>query len=205
MGITSQASKRLALKLMAGIVSRKYEPALCKIAAQSSFTPQLLNLSTPEASQLKKLISDVRTQYAIDFAAPAAASAPAPELQLSGGGMDPVALQLDEADMTAETYTQELELFESSVKAHEKRLLDNYLAVNAAIIVDDGTDLEKRKRKLLALPVASEKKRKLFVKDFMVAQGIFVFCFCFLKQNVIIIIIFRFGLRAPEQVAQVHV
>ena len=96
--------------------------------------------------------------------------------------MDPnlhVALQLDEAEMTAETYKQELELFESSVKAHEKRLLDNYLNVNAAIIVDDGADIERRKRKLLALPVASEKKRKLFVKDFMVAQGILFFVFVF--------------------------
>ena len=214
MGITSHTSKRLALKLMAGLVSRKYESSLCKIAAHNSFTPQCLNLSNPEASQLKKLISEVVTQYTDDFppAGPQPTSHNVGSIADGGRLLEPhkrVELQLDEAELTAECYQKELEKFEASVAAHKKRLLDNYIGVNAAIIVDDGTDLERRKRKLVALPVASEKKRKLFVKDFMVSQGVFVsvlllFCFCIVVL-VVVFYYFRYESRDADEESQVHV
>ena len=74
--------------------------------------------------------------------------------------------------MDASSYKAELEQFEAAVLAHKRRKMDEYLNANVTIIVGDGADTERRKRKLCALPVAAEKKRKLFVKDYMTQQPI---------------------------------
>ena len=156
---------------MANLIARKYEPTLCKIAAHATFSPSRLDLSIAEAAPLKKLIAEVVTQYEQDSVVPA------PEVigtiiddssdRLSA---DPVVMEVTSLDATS--YKVELAKYDTAVQSHRKRKLDDYLGANASIIIDDGADTDRRKRKLLALPVAAEKRRKLFVKDFLIQQGI---------------------------------
>ena len=155
---------------MAGIVNTK---SFCaKFGAHFSFSPLRLDLSIPDASHLKKLISEVVTQYELDFPAQGQEQQLIDTIDSSADRVDApgASVQLAEVDLTADTYKEELATFEQAVQAHHRRALDAYITANACIVVDDGSDMDRRKRKLLALPVAAEKKRKLFVKDFMVAR-----------------------------------
>ena len=159
---------------MTGIIARKYEATLCKIAGHVSFSPIRLDLSTTEAATLKKLIAEVKAQYELDFP-----PTPTPLNRTLGTTADAndcldadSRVKMDEAELTAMSYQEGLMSHDAAVQSHRKRALDTYISANAAIVVDDGADTERRKRKLIALPVAAEKKRKLFVKDFLVAQGL---------------------------------
>ena len=174
MGLTTQASKRLALKLMANLIARKYEPTLCKIASHASLTTTCLDLSIAEAAPLKKLISDVVTQYEEDFNS----AAPQPTTIGTADTTDRlpadqfVTVTMEEVALDATSYKAEQAKFETAVQTHKKRKVDDYLGASVSIVVDDGADTDRRKRKLLALPVAAEKRRKLFVKDYMTQQGL---------------------------------
>ena len=140
----------LALKLLAGIAPRTCEPALCKTGAQPSFTPQRLNLSIPEASQLKKLISHVVAQYELDVPAqvPPHQSRHALAQLVVMDALEPemrVELQLDEAELSAKGCNEELSTFEAVVNTYQRGAFDNYSTVSATIVVDDGADTERGK------------------------------------------------------------
>ena len=172
MGLTTQSSKRLAQKLMRVLIARKYEPTLCRIANHPTFNTTRLDLSIPEATALKKQISDVVAQYEEDFNA-----TPPPMIGTIDTTdrlpADPVvSVKMDEVALDPASYKVEQAKFDTEVQTHKKRKVDDYLNANVSIIVDDGVDTDRRKRKLLALPVAAEKRRKLFVKDYMTQQGI---------------------------------
>ena len=172
MGLTTQTSKRLAQKLMASMFARKYELTLCKLASHPSFTTTRLDLSLPDAATLKKVITDVVTQYEADFNKPDAPPSTSAADTADGLPAAQVTVMMEESALDASSYRIEQEKFDAAVLAHKKRKVDDYLNANVSIIVDDGADTERRKRKLCALPVAAEKKRKLFVKDYMTQQGI---------------------------------
>ena len=55
---------------------------------------------------------------------------------------------------------------------YEKRTLETFISSKVALVVDDGCDVAKRKRRLEGIPICGEKRRKLFIKDFMCAQGL---------------------------------
>ena len=120
------------------------------------------------------MVADAVAQYEEDFK-------PAAQLQPTIGTIDTtdrlpvdsiVTVRMEEVALDATSYKDELTKYETAMQNHRKRKLDDYIGTNASITVDDGTDTDRRKRKLLALPVAAEKRRKLFVKDFMIHQGI---------------------------------
>ena len=163
-GLTIAASKRMAMKLIANL---------------TSFSLVRLNLSTPEASQLKKLIADVVHQYIADFPPIPPSPQPMPQpptadqadaAPLPGEASQSLVL-LDEAELTPEEHGADLVRCEAPFEHHKKRALDNYIKMHAELVADGGSDVERRKRKLVALPVAGEKKWKLFIRDFMVAGG----------------------------------
>ena len=175
-GLTTCESKRMAVKLFTLLFfSHKYDHALCKIGAQATFAPTHLDLSLPEASLIKKLIQEIAAQYAIDF--PPEVVPPLIPVEIERPLQEPeaegpqVSVQLDQAKLTADQYVAELEKHNQAVASHNKRQLDTYITLNATIVVDDGADIERRKRKLANLPVSQEKKRKLFVKDLLISQG----------------------------------
>ena len=149
---------------MAGIISRKFEVTLCKVAAHAAFNLNRLDLSIPEASQLKKMITDVVTQYGVDF--PPKQAAPEVEVASELAPPPPVAddsakvslVQMEDTLLTDVQYREEQAMYEVAVQSHRKRALDNYINTNAALVIDDGSDIERRKRKLISLPVAAEKK-----------------------------------------------
>ena len=148
---------------MAGIVARKFETSLCKLAAAKEFTPYRFDVSSPDAAHIKKLISEVVTQYQLDFpsVAPAPQSGLIGRVDVDSAPSESCAhqgeVQLEAIDISADRYRVEMMAFNESVDAHQKRVLDNYINTNAALVVDDGTDIERRKRKLIQLPVAAEK------------------------------------------------
>ena len=160
--------------MMASITARRYEPTLCRIAAHASFTTTRLDLTIPEAAPLKKLIAEAVAQYEEDFN-------PASQLPATIGTIDTsdrlpadpiVTVTMEEVALSDSTYRDELAKYDNATQSHKKRKLDDYLGANASIIVDDGRDIDKLKRKLLSLPVAAEKRRKLFVKDYMIEHGL---------------------------------
>ena len=174
MGLTTQTSKRLVQRMMDSLTARKYEATLCKIAAHTSFTVTRLDLTIPEAAPLKKLIAEAVAQYEEDFN-------PASQLPTTIGTVDTsdrlpadpiVTVTMEEVALSDSTYRDELAKYDNATQSHKKRKLDDYLGANASIIVDDGRDIEKLKRKLMSLPVAAEKRRKLFVKDYMIEHGL---------------------------------
>ena len=145
---------------------------MCKIASTTFFSTTRLDLSIAEASHLKKLIADVVAQYEEDFKdvpQPSFGTADASD-RLPADKIPTVTM--DEVPLNTISYKGELKKYEETTTDHKKRKIDDYIIDNAKLIIDDGSDLEKRKRKLAALPVMSEKRRKLFVKDFMIGQPI---------------------------------
>ena len=71
-----------------------------------------------------------------------------------------------------ESYKIRLKEFNDAVAQHETRTVDNFIMGRVAFIVDDGADEVKRKRKLENAPICTEKRRKLFVMDFMCDKGL---------------------------------
>ena len=60
-----------------------------------------------------------------------------------------------------------LEQHNDSMSVHENRTLQNFIMGKVALITDDNSDIVKQKRKLDAVAICTEKRRKLFIKDFM--------------------------------------
>ena len=157
---------------MTQLFSRKLEFHVCKIASTTFFSTTRLDLSIAEASHLKKLIADVVAQYEEDFKdvpQPSFGTADASD-RLPADKIPTVTM--DEVPLNTISYKEDLKKYEETTTDHKKRKIDDYIIDNAKLIIDDGSDLSKRKRKLAALPVMSEKRRKLFVKDSMIGQPI---------------------------------
>ena len=49
--------------------------------------------------------------------------------------------------------------------------MENFISSKLAFVVDDGKDDSKRKRKLERIPICTEKRRKLFIQDYLCDKG----------------------------------
>ena len=105
MGVTTQTSKRLSVNLMQVTIGRKFEPMLCKVAARHSFATDHLNLSMPDASQLKHLITEIKIQYTADFPAVTLQADQFENMQAEtrdglAEAVDPLSVMMDEPSFT---------------------------------------------------------------------------------------------------------
>ena len=173
-------SEQLLQRFLRRLYSRRYDAALCKMAASRHFNVGNIEFSDHEdGCVIMKAVTEIADKYATDCPPPAQPSS-TPDVTVAADPaaddppMDDDALESPvlTPELTEETYQEQLNAWESAVAAHEKRAIETYLAVNAPLIVDDGADETRRKRRLAALPVTSEKRRKLIIKDYMCAQAV---------------------------------
>ena len=66
-GLTSVRSRALLEDFLKKLITCKHDTVLCKMARLGSYSHTFLDLSSPDASPLKKMIDEISTAYVTDF------------------------------------------------------------------------------------------------------------------------------------------
>lgn len=157
---TTYKSRRLLTDFCNRLAKHKFERAFLAMAKEGRSTVHILDLTSPQAATIAKLIKEIEQAYADDFREVPITPDKTKEKLMHNNLLE---VQVESTMLDEDSYQEKLAQWNEEVDAYVDRTLDSFCQSHLVLIVDDQKDTEKMIRKLQPIPLLKEKKRKLFL------------------------------------------